>query len=134
MVSKRPCLKVAWHNVGGGRGVTEQTAARPAALSMKNFQNKKEILRPRRRMRRRNKGGQRKGTMVDSFFVVGLSRRSRMRQKNRFLYGLNKQRERERERERERMREEERKEARDERKEEREGREEGRKERGLEGQ
>ena len=35
--------------------------------------------------------------MVDSFFVVGLSRRSRMRQKNRFLYGLNKQRERENE-------------------------------------
>ena len=53
--------------------------------------------------------------MVDSFFAVGLSRRGRMRQKNRFLYGLNKQRERENEGGRE-----ERKEARDERKEERE--------------
>ena len=58
--------------------------------------------------------------MVDSFFAVGLPLRGRMRQKNRFLYGLNKQRERENEGGGREGGKKERKEARDERKEERE--------------
>ena len=100
MVSKRHRSLPRWKGAGReSEELTEQTVDEDS--SMKISKIRKKFRGRKGGEEERNKGGQRKGTMVDSFFAVGLSRRGRMRQKNRFLYGLNKQRERENERGRE---------------------------------
>lgn len=77
MVSKRPLESGT--AAGAGRReerFTEQTVGAAAHSSMKNSQKERkngEILWARVE-EEGNKGGQRKGTMVDSFFAVGLPR------------------------------------------------------------